>query len=346
MTGIKPLIPLNQVEHLVSLSAVISVVLFAGVAAFFYGIFKRRLSQTRRQTVRSQLRNLLGYVSAFVFAYAAYSFANLLDSIEVGAAEKSLGILGFIVLLLGSAVVIKCARILVLEYLFLGNSKEEVPLLIVNIFTLLVTISVIAWFASNVLGVRLAPLLATSAVFSLVLGLALQDTLGNLFAGVALRIDAPYDIGDWIEVYQGSVKFVGQVEEITWRATTLLGLADEQLTISNRVMGQAEILNFSKRGKPFWRSQLFRIPYSEDLESVRLTMFETLKSIPQIHPDLSPIVIILESTESWLVFRCSYCITQYDQQWIIGSEVYLKILAALKERGYLGAAQRIELLKN
>lgn len=67
--------------------------------------------------------------------------------------------------------------------------------------------------------------------FSLILGLALQDTLGNLFAGVALQLDKPYEIGDWIEISPRAQVWVGQVEEISWRATTMIGLFDELLVL-------------------------------------------------------------------------------------------------------------------
>jgi len=334
----------DRIELLVTWNTVLGLMGFAAFVAIFYYLVRHRLSEIRKHSLNDHLRNLIAYVSVFLATYAGYILVNLLEGIEAGRNSAPLGFLGFGLIVVGSLVVIKASRILILVYLFLGNSKEGVPLLIVNIFTLLLTIGLSVWFANNVLGVKLVPLLATSAVFSLVLGLALQDTLGNLFSGVALRIDAPYDIGDWIEVFQGNMKFVGQVEEITWRATTLLGLADEQVTISNRTMGQAEIYNFSKRQKPFWRSQFIRVPFSEDLEAVRLLIFEVIKTVPEVRPDVAPIVVAFESTDSWVVFRCSYCIEVYDQQWIIGSKVFIQIVDALKDRGFLGASQRVELI--
>ena len=45
---------------------------------------------------------------------------------------------------------------------------------------------------------ELTPFLATSAVVGAVVGLALQDTLGNLFAGIALHTEAPFRVGDWV----------------------------------------------------------------------------------------------------------------------------------------------------
>ena len=60
-------------------------------------------------------------------------------------------------------------------------------------------------------------LLTTSAVGAVVVGFALQDTLGNLFAGLAIQIEKPFRVGQWVQ-FGGRE---GQVQEITWRATKL-----------------------------------------------------------------------------------------------------------------------------
>ena len=60
-------------------------------------------------------------------------------------------------------------------------------------------------------------LLTTSAVGAVVVGFALQDTLGNLFAGLAIQIEKPFRVGQWMQIGDRE----GQVQEITWRATKL-----------------------------------------------------------------------------------------------------------------------------
>ena len=148
--------------------------------------------------------------------------------------------------------------------------RVAVPVLLVNLFTLLLSMVLGGWIVTDIFNVRLAPLLATSAIFSLVLGLALQDTLGNLFSGVAMQFDKPYEIGDWVEIQTGGTqKWVGQIEEISWRATVLIGFAEELITIPNRVISQSEISNFTRKGKPIIRSQVFRIAFGEDQVKVR-----------------------------------------------------------------------------
>jgi hypothetical protein len=85
-------------------------------------------------------------------------------------------------------------------------------------------------------------LLATSAVGAVVVGFALQDTLGNLIAGLAIQIEKPFRVGHWVLVGDRE----GQVQEITWRATKLRTKAGQFLIVPNSVIAKDPVLNYSE----------------------------------------------------------------------------------------------------
>ena len=85
-------------------------------------------------------------------------------------------------------------------------------------------------------------LLTTSAVGAVVVGFALQDTLGNLFAGLAIQVEKPFRVGHWIQV--GGRE--GQVQEITWRATKLSTKDGEFLVVPNSIVSKEPLLNYSE----------------------------------------------------------------------------------------------------
>ena len=68
---------------------------------------------------------------------------------------------------------------------------------------------------------------ATSAALSIVLGFALQETLANLFAGLALMLERPFEPGDWIQMG----KLTGQVQEVSWRAVRLKLMRQEDYLV-------------------------------------------------------------------------------------------------------------------
>jgi small-conductance mechanosensitive channel len=287
---------------------------------------------------------MLAHLLVFAGLFSAYAIAIRAADLGRSSNDVLASYLGLATMVSGAIVFVKVSRIFMFEYLFLGHMREGVPLLIVNLFALLLSVGIAGWFATEIFGIRLGPVLATSAVFSLILGLALQDTLGNLFAGVALQLDKPYEIGDWIEVSQAGQTWVGKVEEISWRATTLIGLFDELLVLPNRVMGTAEISNFSARGVPIWRSQSFRIPYAADLATTKEILSRAVANVDGVRSNPAPVIWIRETTESWLVFRCSYTIDDYADQFKIGSNVIAAVVEQLKESGLPSAANRIQLV--
>ncbi len=85
-------------------------------------------------------------------------------------------------------------------------------------------------------------LIATSGVFAIILGLALQSTLSDVFSGIALDVGRPYGIGDWLSLSDG---IEGQVVETNWRATHLLNGANDLVIVPNSILAKARLINLS-----------------------------------------------------------------------------------------------------
>lgn len=99
------------------------------------------------------------------------------------------------------------------------------------------------------LGISLGPLLGTGAIAAAVIGLSLQETLGNLFAGISLHLDPAFQEGDWVEI-TGNVRggaardtFLAQVEAMTWRSVQLRTENGDMDIFPNRVIAQAIVTN-------------------------------------------------------------------------------------------------------
>ena len=323
----QPWIPIAKIEELVQLEPALLIAGLTFGAWLVYKILLGNVSNDRHRNIQKLFQNLSFHTTIGATLFTSYYlFARFSDSST--SAERIISYIGLLTLLSGATVFVKVCRILMFEYLFLSHMRVAVPVLLVNLFTLLLSIILGGWLATEIFAVRLAPLLATSAIFSLVLGLALQDTLGNLFAGVALQFDKPYEIGDWVEINNGSQKWVGQIEEISWRATVLIGLTDELITVPNRTMAQAHISNFSVKTKPIIRSQKFRIAYGTNVATAKAALLRAAGRCDTVRKDVKPIVLLTEADESWILFKLIYFIDNYGSQFIIADEV---IEAALKE---------------
>jgi len=94
-----------------------------------------------------------------------------------------------------------------------------------------------------VFGVPVGTLAATSGVFAIVFGLALQNTLSDVFSGIALNLGHAYAPGDWIVLPDGTE---GRVIETNWRATHILTSTRNVVMLPNRFLSQLGLMNVSK----------------------------------------------------------------------------------------------------
>lgn len=319
-------------------------VLFA-VTWLFYQFFLRNLSEERHKSVRTQFKDTLRHFILFSFLFFLFYLINPNQELST-LAQKALPYVALMTFVWGAMVFVRSARLLVLLYLFLGSRQEGVPILMVNIFSLLASIIILFWGAAKIFNVQLGPLLATSAAFSLILGLAMQDTLGNLFAGISLQLDKNYEIGDWLEIQVGSQKSVGKVVEITWRSTLLLGFSDEYITIPNRTMATAQISNYSPVDRPIIRSQFFRVKYGSDLKLVKSLLEKAALSVGEILHQPEPYSYVQETSESWITVKLGYFIESFGSQHNVGDKVINAVVTAFNENKIEFARPNIEVNVN
>jgi small-conductance mechanosensitive channel/CRP-like cAMP-binding protein len=96
---------------------------------------------------------------------------------------------------------------------------------------------------NDVLQIPIRGLLATSGVIAIVLGLALQSTLSDVFSGISINIEMPFQTGDMIQL-DGVIE--GTVVEVNWRATHILTGVDDIAVIPNSVVAKSRIINRSR----------------------------------------------------------------------------------------------------
>ncbi|MCB0129100.1 MAG: mechanosensitive ion channel, partial [Caldilineaceae bacterium] len=97
------------------------------------------------------------------------------------------------------------------------------------------------YILSGIWGVDLSNLVTALGIGSLVIALALQDTLSNLVSGLLLLADKPFAVGDWIEI-EGHT---GKVLDLNWRSVRLQVRGRDVLVIPNSVLSNSSIYNYT-----------------------------------------------------------------------------------------------------
>lgn len=180
-----------------------------------------------------------------------------------------------------------------------GFVQQTTEPLLRNAFAVLLFLAgvygiLIAW-EINVTG-----LVASAGIVGLALSFAAQDTLANLFAGVAILTDQPYRIGDFIILDSGER---GQVTYIGLRSTRLLTLDDVEVSIPNSVMGAAKIVNEAKGVANQYRIQAsVGVAYGSDIDLVMETLVAVGKAHARVLPSPEPRARFRQFGESSLDF--------------------------------------------
>ncbi|HNV72269.1 MAG TPA: mechanosensitive ion channel, partial [Candidatus Ozemobacteraceae bacterium] len=165
-----------------------------------------------------------------------------------------------------------------IDYYLRVSRGTEVPTIFKQLLKAIIYLIVGLSFLSTTYRIDITPLLTTSAIFSMVIGLALQDVLSNFFAGLSVHISPPFKIGDWVKV--GG--FFGRVTESNWRATTLQLSSGESVTLPNNDISKKDILNCSARLGCIMQEFNVGLGYDTSPETARRCLYAALEQAPRI----------------------------------------------------------------
>jgi small-conductance mechanosensitive channel len=176
---------------------------------------------------------------------------------------------------------------------------------IVNIIIYLVSFILI--FQSQYPETNLGAIFTTSTIIALVIGLALQETLGNLFAGFAIQADQPFQIGDVVTIPN---KGTGVVETISWRGVKIRTFQNKLLIISNSVLGK-EAIEVAPRDNLNARLVFFNTLYSNSPAKTIQTIREVVRQIENVSPKMRPKVRIRNLAADGIEWEVKYWCDDY-----------------------------------
>src|SRR5437763_4657789 len=187
--------------------------------------------------------------------------------------------------------------------------RYEAPTLVRNIFTLLAfTILFVVTFRFVYPTYDLGALFTTSAIFGVIIGLALQDTLGNFFAGISLHADRPFQVGDVIVV--GSQKHTGVVESISWRAIKIRTFQNHIVLVANSTAAK-EAIEVAPRDNLNARIVTFSTIYTDSPAKTIHVVREGVRDADNVSEKITPIVRIRGLGDSSIDWEIKYWLDDY-----------------------------------
>lgn len=159
-----------------------------------------------------------------------------------------------------------------------------------------IVIGIFGFAATLLLQERIFGATAAGAV---VIGLALQGTLGNLFAGLAIQIEKPFRVGHWVQIAGAD----GQVSEVTWRATKIRTKAGNFVIVPNSKLADDIIVNYSE---PTIESRIeveIGVSYDAPPNHVKAIILDAIRDEPLIAKVRAPEVLLVDFASSSITYR-------------------------------------------
>ncbi len=245
--------------------------------------------------MKGEIAPIEGKVSDYVITYFAL-IANLFKIIKI---------------LLWMSIVIAVIRFL--NYLIFGaalkNSEEyEISSLLRTVLTIIIYIvAFFIIFQTQYPNIELAPLFTGSAIIGIVVGLALQDTLGNLFSGIAIQADQSFQVGDIIAITNHGI---GTVESVSWRGVKIRTFQNKLLVISNSVIGK-ETIEVAPKDNLNARIVRFNSLYTNSPAKVIQVVREAVRQVENVSPKRRPKVRIWNLGDNGIDWEVKYWTTDY-----------------------------------
>lgn len=196
-----------------------------------------------------------------------------------------------------------------------------------TIFRDLVTLLVYAVVILAVLHsleVDVSALLTTSAIVTAVIGLALQETLGNVFSGLSLQLQKPFEPGDWI----GFDDNIGRVQGIGWRSTSIITRNLEVLDVPNALLAREVVRNF--RGSALGDQLFVGVAYGSPPNDVKKVILEVLREVPDVVAMPPPTAEVVDYGDFAIKYRVRFWMRDYARQPAVRDTIMSNLWYALR----------------
>jgi small-conductance mechanosensitive channel len=278
----------------------------------------RRFRGVRGHTLSLQASILL--LTAFLIARLARVAGVVPPDSWFVTANTDRWLLGALAIV-AAYLVLKLLEATIVRGLAARRPEVSVPRLFPDIIRLVVLVGVVLVVLRLAFGVNLSPLVATSAVLSAVIGLALQATLANIASGIALQISRPFRAGDWVQIGEK----VGSVTETNWREIRIRTLDNDHVILPNSRVAEQEIVNFHLPSRVHAHSVFVGASYGAMPGEVKEACTQAALDSGEVLRSPRPLIRLHEFGDSAVVYEVRFWIKDYSRHNDIAEQVRTNI---------------------
>ncbi len=328
----------NWAGFLTALSSVMTLLLLFAIKGY--------LTRLKFPDMRNHLRPILFLQAGLVYL--------LLFSAEVFVLDRSAGltstffatvVMGFD--LLWWSITAFLITVLLERFIWIPTEQkagQSVPRLVKGLISLFIYILAFMAIVAFVFNQKLTSLLATSGVIAMIVGLAIQINIANIFSGIAINVERPFKIDDWVKIGNFTE---GKIVDINWRATRLRTRDDTILSIPNSQASESPIENFSAPDRWYWKYFTIHVDPSHPPERVKKILLDAAMSVKEVKKPSTRFLGLTAGmtgqSESWAAnYLVSAYMEDYGSKFAHNELVWMSIWTHLKAAGIKHVMERHE----
>ncbi|HYO77630.1 MAG TPA: mechanosensitive ion channel family protein [Thermoanaerobaculia bacterium] len=220
---------------------------------------------------------------------------------------------------------VRLVDLLAFDFFISRRKHVQAPLLLRELVQALLYMVLLAWALWSIFEYRVTALLATGTVVAAILGLALQETLGNLFSGMALHLDETFSPGDVIRA--GDI--LGVVEAVRWRGTRLRTFNNNVMIVPNSVLARASVEVFPRNNLKARVLQI-GIDYHVPPATVINVLVQAAANVEGVSHDIPAFARVGNFGDSAVIYEIKYHMHDYSQRDRIDADIRKAVWYALR----------------
>ena len=181
-----------------------------------------------------------------------------------------------------------------------------------------------------VLNFPMQGILVTSGAVAVVLGLALQSSLGDVFYGIVLNLGKPYREGDWIALDNG---VEGRVLEMNWRATHMLTVGKDVVIVPNSIVAKSKIINSSFPSRVHGTTIQILLAPNTFPTTARRILNEVLHGCHLVLLAPPPLIVVKAMSQEGISVDITFFTSEIKQSFDAQNQLFEKIFRSLGAAG-------------
>jgi len=176
-----------------------------------------------------------------------------------------------------------------------------------------------------VYGETVTSILGTSGIFVMIIGMAVQMNISNIFAGLVLNFEKSIKVGDWVAFDDLDE---GKVVAIHWRTIQVMQRNGSMVSIPNNSISESNFQNFSNPNRVIERVFQINLDKEQDYYKVVKVLMEAMNSVEEVLSSPPPDVRFADYTHWSACWTCAYSVSDYGRKRFVHAKVWEQIVQA------------------